>query len=57
MISLNILNTPTVKKAPPAPLPDVTRAEAQSWFAGWWYGIAVGAICGAAVGVLLAKGF
>jgi hypothetical protein len=54
MISINLLSTPTPKKAPPTRLPDVTRGEAQSWFSGWWHGIAVGAVCGVAVGVVLA---
>jgi hypothetical protein len=40
----------------PAPMPTVTKAEAQSWFAGWWNGIAVGIIIGAAVAAIVVKG-
>lgn len=52
---LTIAFTTTKKKTPPKMLPDITRAEAQSWFDGWWAGIAVGFVCGAGVGALLVR--
>lgn len=53
MTHLNITITRAQPLAPPAPLPDVTRAEAQSWFSGWWHGLAVGAVTGLALGYLV----
>jgi hypothetical protein len=41
--------------AAPAALPEVQseRAEAAAWFAGMWHGIAMGAVIGAGIAVLL----
>lgn len=43
-------------KAPmhaPASLPDPEAPAARAWAQGWWAGIAVGAVCGLGVAVLL----
>jgi hypothetical protein len=44
---------PRQRLAKPGPLPDVARGDAQSWFNGWWCGIAVGAVNGAGLVALL----
>jgi hypothetical protein len=38
------------------PLPSTDEIEAVSWFSGWWHGIAVGGVIGAALAAILIRG-
>lgn len=40
---------------PPTQLPQVQRVEAHSWREGWWQGLPVGIVIGAALAVILLK--
>lgn len=45
-----------VRRLPkPLPMPDLrgTKAEATAFFSGWWHGIAVGAVIGAGLVVVI----
>lgn len=55
MTFLTIHLTRIKRMAQPAPLPDVTRGEAVSFFSGMWHGIALGVVTGAGAAVLLLK--
>lgn len=50
---LTIAFTRVQRIKPPSRIPDVTRAEAQSWFSGWWHGIAAGSVIGFGLAVLI----
>ena len=52
MNHLTVTLTRAQRLKQPEPLPEVTQAEAASWFSGWWHGIAVGLVIGLAAGVL-----
>lgn len=52
---LTIAITRVQRIAPPKPLPTVTKGEAHSWFSGFWHGIALGAVIGAAIAALFIK--
>ena len=37
----------------PTPLPEPEASAAHAWAQGWWSGIAVGAVCGLGLAVLM----
>ncbi len=51
--ALAAMGHPGERLKPRASLPTVEAAEAQSWHAGWWTGIAVGFVNGVGVAVLV----
>ena len=55
MNHLTVTLTRAQRLKQPEPLPEVSQAEAASWFSGWWHGIAVGAVIGLAVGGLVVQ--
>ena len=57
MNHINVTFTSTKRLNKPQPLPEVTEAEARSWFNGMWHGIAISAPIWTAVGVLVAQHF
>lgn len=56
MMHINIVFTRLKRLASPEPLPELTQAEAKSWFAGLWCGCALGGISGAGAAVLVLQG-
>lgn len=55
MAFLTIHLTRIKRLSSPAPLPDVTRGEAVSFFSGMWHGVALGCVTGAGAAVLILK--
>lgn len=53
MSFITITFTRLRKLGRPSPLPDISKAEARSWAAGWWAGIAVGLVNGIGLAVFL----
>ena len=51
--ALAVMGHPGERLKPRAGLPTIEAADAQSWSAGWWSGIAVGFINGLGVAALV----
>lgn len=55
MTLMNITVTRIKRLASAPPLPTISKADAQSWFSGWWHGIAVGIVIGGGIAAVAVK--
>lgn len=55
MITVITTNYKRLRQAKPLPHVEPTEAMAREFFRGWWGGIAIGLVCGIAVGLVLVK--